>query len=258
MVIDLSPNEVATQASVRCANVTKTFGTGRTAVHALRGVNLEVRMGELMMLVGPSGSGKTTLISVLAGVLARDGGECAVLDHDYSKMSVDDKTRFRGRNIGFVFQAWNLIPTLTAVENVAVPLIILGTPRHAAIQRASEMLRRVGLDERMMQSLPLDLSGGQQQRVAIARSLVHNPRLIVCDEPTSALDSETGRKVMELMRQLAVGIDRALIVVTHDARIFDFADRIAMMDDGVITRVVDSPRPSFAEATADKELQTQS
>ena len=246
--VDLAPDEVAARASVRCENVTKTFGTGRTAVHALRGVNLEVRMGELMMLVGPSGSGKTTLISILAGVLARDGGDCSVLDHDYGKMSSDDTTRFRGRNIGFVFQAWNLIPTLTAVENVAVPLIILGTPRHTAIKQASEMLRKVGLDDRMMQSVPLDLSGGQQQRVAIARSLVHNPRLIVCDEPTSALDSETGRKVMELMRRLAVGNDRALIVVTHDARIFDFADRIARMDDGVITRMLDSPQ----------ELQTQS
>jgi putative ABC transport system ATP-binding protein len=242
MVVDLSPNQVATRASVRCTNVTKTFGTGRTAVQALRGVNLEVRTGELMMLVGPSGSGKTTLISILAGVLARDGGDCSVLDRDYSKMSVDDTTRFRGRNIGFVFQAWNLIPTLTAVENVAVPLIILGTPRYTATKRGSEMLRKVGLDDRMMQSLPFDLSGGQQQRVAIARSLVHNPRLIVCDEPTSALDSETGRKVMELMRQLAVGNERALIVVTHDARIFDFADRIAMMDDGVISHVLDSPQ----------------
>jgi putative ABC transport system ATP-binding protein len=248
MVVDLSPHEIATRASVHCTNVTKTFGTGRTAVHALRGVNLEVRMGELMMLVGPSGSGKTTLISILAGVLARDGGECTVLDHDYSKMSSDETTGFRGRNIGFVFQAWNLIPTLTAVENVAVPLIILGTRRHTAMRQASEMLHKVGLDDRMMQSVPLDLSGGQQQRVAIARSLVHNPRLIVCDEPTSALDSETGRKVMELMRQLAVGNDRALIVVTHDARIFDFADRIARMDDGFITRVLDSPQ----------EMQTQS
>jgi putative ABC transport system ATP-binding protein len=242
MAVDLAADGVAARASVRCENVTKTFGTGRTSVHALRGVNLEVRMGELMMLVGPSGSGKTTLISILAGVLARDRGDCSVLDQDYSKMSSDDTTRFRGRNIGFVFQAWNLIPTLTAVENVAVPLIILGTPRHTAIKQASEILRTVGFDDRMMQSLPLDLSGGQQQRVAIARSLVHNPRLIVCDEPTSALDSETGRKVMELMRRLAVGNDRALIVVTHDARIFDFADRIAQMDDGVITRVLDSPQ----------------
>lgn len=242
MIADLLPDKVATRACVRCINLTKSFGAGRTAVHALRGVNLEVRVGELMMLVGPSGSGKTTLISIVAGVLARDGGDCSVLDRDYSKMSSDETTRFRGRNIGFVFQAWNLIPTLTAVENVAVPLIILGTARHSAIRRASEVLRKVGLDDRMMQSLPLDLSGGQQQRVAIARSLVHDPLLIVCDEPTSALDGETGRKVMVLMRQLAVGNDRALIVVTHDARIFDFADRIAMMDDGVITRVLDSPQ----------------
>jgi putative ABC transport system ATP-binding protein len=242
MIVDLAPNQVATGVSVRCTSVTKTFGTGRTAVHALRGVNLEVRMGELMMLVGPSGSGKTTLISILAGVLARDAGGCSVLDRDYSTMSSEETTTFRGRNIGFVFQAWNLIPTLKAVENAAVPLIILGAVRHVAMKRASEMLRKVGLDERMMQSLPMDLSGGQQQRVAIARSLVHNPRLIVCDEPTSALDSETGRKVMELMRTLAVGNERALIVVTHDARIFDFADRIAMMDDGVITRVLNSPQ----------------
>ena len=242
MLVDLAPNETATRASVRCANVTKTFGTGRTAVHALRGVNLEVRMGELMMLVGPSGSGKTTLISILAGVLARDSGDCSVLDRDYSQMSMDESTSFRGRNIGFVFQAWNLIPTLSAVENVAVPLMILGISRRTAVKQAAEMLRKVGFDDRMMQSGPLDLSGGQQQRVAIARSLVHNPRLIVCDEPTSALDSETGRKVMELMRQLAIGQDRALIVVTHDARIFDFADRIAQMDDGVITRVLDSPQ----------------
>src|SRR5690242_10326870 len=126
MVVDLLPEEVGTGISVRCANVMKRFGTGRTAVHALRGANLEVRTGELMMLVGPSGSGKTTLISILAGVLARDGGECCVLDRDYSRMSSEETTRFRGRNIGFVFQAWNLIPTLTAVENAAVPLIILG------------------------------------------------------------------------------------------------------------------------------------
>lgn len=227
--------------AVRCATVTKTFGSGAAAVRALRGVDLEVRTGELMMLVGPSGSGKTTLISVIAGVLSRDGGDCSVFGRDYTRMSVDATTRFRGQNIGFVFQAWNLIPALTAVENVAVPLIINGANRRTAVQRASEVLREVGFDERMMKSFPLDLSGGQQQRIAIARSLIHNPRLIVCDEPTSALDSETGHKVMEMMRQLAVGSDRALIVVTHDARIFEFADRIALMADGVITRVLNSP-----------------
>ncbi len=232
--------EKRNQVSVRCANVSKTFGTGTTSVRALRGVNLEIRSGELMMLVGPSGCGKTTLISVIAGVLSRDGGDCSVLGQDYTRMSMDATTRFRGQNIGFVFQAWNLIPALTAVENVAVPLIINGVRRRAAIDRAAEMLRKVGFDDRMMQSFPPDLSGGQQQRIAIARSLIHDPRLIVCDEPTSALDSETGHRVMQLMRTLAVGKDRALLVVTHDARIFEFADRIAQMDDGVITRVFDS------------------
>ncbi|MGZ4985789.1 MAG: ABC transporter ATP-binding protein [Chthoniobacterales bacterium] len=242
MVVDLLPNETKTRVSVCCKNVTKTFGTGSTAVRALRGINLEVRAGELMMLVGPSGCGKTTLISVVAGVLRRDGGDCSVLDRDYTRMSSDQTTDFRGKNIGFVFQAWNLIPALTAAENVAVPLIINGMRTRAAVSRGAELLRKVGFDERMMRSFPLDLSGGQQQRIAIARSLVHNPRLIVCDEPTSALDSETGRKVMELMRELAVSENRALIVVTHDARIFDFADRIAQMEDGVITRVLDSPQ----------------
>jgi putative ABC transport system ATP-binding protein len=248
MVVDLSPNKVATRVSVRCINMTKTYGSGSIAVRALRGVNLEVRAGELMMLVGPSGCGKTTLISVIAGVLSRDGGECSVLNHDYTQMSSDATTQFRGQNIGFVFQAWNLIPALTAAENVAVPLIINGIRSRTAVERGAEMLRKVGFDDRMMQSFPQDLSGGQQQRIAIARSLVHNPRLIVCDEPTSALDSETGRKVMELMRQLAVGDDRALIVVTHDARIFDLADRIAQMEDGVIKRVLDSPQEMQTQA----------
>jgi len=220
--------------------LTKTYGSGSAAVEALRGVDLEVEPGELLMLVGPSGCGKTTLISVLAGVLHRDGGDCAVLEHDYKEMRPNETTRFRGRNIGFVFQALNLIPSLTAAENVATPLIINGAQRRPAVAAADEILNRVGLDRRMAQSLPADLSGGQQQRVAIARALIHEPRLIVCDEPTSALDSETGRRIMELMRQLAVQTDRAVIVVTHDARIFDFADRIAYMNDGRITSVVDA------------------
>lgn len=226
--------------AVICRGLTKTYGKGTAAVQALRGVDLEVNPGELLMLVGPSGCGKTTLISVLAGVLGRDGGDCTVLDHDYNQMQPNETTRFRGKNIGFVFQAFNLIPTLTASENVAMPLMINGVRRRPAVTTADRILNRVGLDERMARSLPTDLSGGQQQRVAIARSLIHEPRLIVCDEPTSALDSETGRRVMELMRELAVQTDRALIVVTHDARIFDFADRIAYMNDGRITSVADA------------------
>lgn len=237
MITMAAPAEIKNelQIAVRCHGVTKTYGHDNAAVQALRGVDLEVRSGELLMLVGPSGCGKTTLISVLAGVLHRDGGDCLVLDRDYNEMKEEETTRFRGQNIGFVFQAFNLIPALNAAENVATPLIINGMKPRAAIERASEVLRKVDFDDRMIHSMPMDLSGGQQQRVAIARALVHNPRLIVCDEPTSALDSETGRKVMELMRQLAVGRERALIVVTHDARIFEFADRIAQMEDGKIT-----------------------
>ena len=229
--------------AVRCRGIIKTYGQGTAAVQALRGVDLEVRTGELLMLVGPSGCCKTTLISVIAGVLGRDGGDCFVLDHDYKQMAEVETTRFRGRNIGFVFQAFNLIPTLTAAENVAAPLMINGTKRRIAVHQSNEVLDQVGFDPRMRSSFPQDLSGGQQQRVAIARALVHNPKLIVCDEPTSALDGETGHKVMQLMRRLGRGKDRALVVVTHDARIFEFADRIARMEDGRITQI-ESVNPS--------------
>jgi putative ABC transport system ATP-binding protein len=227
--------------AVRVDGVVKTYGSGDSVVHALRGVDLDVRAGEMMMLVGPSGCGKTTLISVIAGILDQDQGECRVFGQDYHRMSGRDKTRYRGQTIGFVFQAFNLLPTLTAAENAAVPLLINGVPRKEAVERARAMLAKVGLGDRG-NSLPAQLSGGQQQRVAIARAMVHGPRLIVCDEPTSALDEHTGRRVMELMREVALDNGRALIVVTHDARIFGFADRIAKMNDGRIEKVVSSAR----------------
>lgn len=207
----------------------------------MRGVDLEIRTGELLMLEGPSGCGKTTLISVLAGLLHRDGGDCSVLEHDYEKMTITEATHFRGKNIGFVFQAFNLIPALTAAENASTPLVIAGENRHKAVERANAVLKEMGFDDRMMRSFPKDLSGGQQQRVAIARAMVHNPRLIVCDEPTSALDRESGHVVMELMRRFALGQDRSLVVVTHDDRIFGFADRIAHMEDGRIVMIDNEP-----------------
>ncbi len=240
MESDSTMTEIANKIAVQCRNVTKTYVTGTTKVHALRGIDLDVPTGELMMLVGPSGCGKTTLISVIAGILDQDGGECTVFDHDFKQMKQGDKTRYRGETIGFVFQAFNLLPTLNAAENVSVPLLINGVPRKQAVERAKEMLARVGLGDRS-RSMPNQLSGGQQQRVAIARALVHGPKLIVCDEPTSALDHETGHKVMELLREVALGDDRALVIVTHDARIFEFADRIAKMDDGHVERIVNSP-----------------
>ena len=224
------------QLAVSCRGVTKSYITGPTKVLALRGVNLEVRMGELLMLVGPSGCGKTTLISVIAGILDHDRGDCIVFQQDLRALGQSRKTRFRGQNVGFVFQAFNLLPTLTTVENVAVPLLLLGARRAKAIARALEMLSKVGLEDKI-RSLPSQLSGGQQQRVAIARALVHEPRLIVCDEPTSALDHETGGRVMEVLRNTALSSDRALIIVTHDNRIFNFADRVARMDDGKVVLV---------------------
>jgi putative ABC transport system ATP-binding protein len=227
---------VATELAVELAGVTKTYGSGDAKVTALRGVDLEVRAGELMMLVGPSGGGKTTLISVVAGILDQDAGRCHVFGQDLQAMGDRQRVLFRGRNVGFVFQSFNLIPTLTAAENVAVPLLILGEPRRAAVRKATEALDRMGLGDRG-HSLPSQLSGGQQQRVAIARSLVHKPRLIVCDEPTSALDNQTGHKILELLRKVALADGRSMIIVTHDARIFSFADRIAKMDDGRITEV---------------------
>jgi putative ABC transport system ATP-binding protein len=240
-MIETLPKKVEnSKIAVHCEGVSKTFGTGNAAVHALRGVDLDVRTGELLMLVGPSGCGKTTLISVIAGVLRRDGGDCTIFGQDYKLMTEDGITSFRGLNIGFVFQAFNLIPSLTTAENVATPLIINGMKPKPAVSKARDMLIQVGFDERMMRSFPSDLSGGQQQRVAIARALVHGPRFIVCDEPTSALDGETGLKVMELLRRLGCVEDRALVVVTHDSRIYKFADRIAAMEDGRIMEVVDS------------------
>ena len=224
--------------AVHCQGVFKAYDTGGQQVIALRGVDLDIHTGRLMMLVGPSGCGKTTLISVIAGILNQDRGICEVFGQDLLHLRQKDLLQFRARNIGFVFQAYNLLPTLTAVENASIPLIINGLGRAEANRRAAEMLARVGLGDRLG-SLPAQLSGGQQQRVAIARALVHDPRLIVCDEPTSALDHETGHRVMELLKTIALDDRKALVIVTHDARIFEFADGIAHMDDGHITKLED-------------------
>ena len=226
-----------TELAVSCRGVTKIYGEGPDAVHALRGVDLDVHAGELLMLVGPSGCGKTTLISVIAGILDQTEGDVRVFGNDLRHMKQGARTKYRGRSIGFVFQAYNLLPALTAAENVAVPLFIHGIPRRTAIERANEVLASVGMGDRT-RSLPVQLSGGQQQRVAIARALVHEPKLIVCDEPTSALDQETGHKVMEILRDVALAADRALVIVTHDSRTFEFADRIARMNDGLVREVV--------------------
>ena len=222
---------------VVCRGLTKSYGSGENRTQALRGIDLTVEPGELLMLVGPSGCGKTTLISVIAGILDQDGGTCVLFGKDLARMPPRERVRFRGQNIGFVFQAFNLVPTLTVAENVSIPLLINGAPRGEALTRALWQLEQVDLRGRG-NDLPGQFSGGQQQRVAIARALVHDPRLVVCDEPTSALDHKTGIRVIEMLKNLAVADNRALVVVTHDQRIFPYADRIAQMDDGVILETV--------------------
>jgi putative ABC transport system ATP-binding protein len=228
--------------AVTCRGLTKAFGDGDARVMALRGVDMDVYAGQMTLLVGESGCGKTTLISVIAGLLDPTEGEVSVLGQDLRKMRGSRLVNFRGKNIGFVFQQYNLLPALNAAENAAVPLLIAGVRRQEAVARATKILDAVGLGSRAW-SLPSQLSGGQQQRVAIARALVHEPKLLVCDEPTAALDAQSGKTVMELLRKVAVQPGRAVIVVTHDSRVFGFGDRIAHMTDG---RVVNVETPAWA------------
>ncbi|HUO07302.1 MAG TPA: ABC transporter ATP-binding protein [Phycisphaerae bacterium] len=224
------------QLAVRCADVDKFYGKGGARTQALHGCSLEACMGEILMLVGPSGCGKTTLLSVIVGILDTDAGDIEVFGEHVHAMNAAQKARFRRKNVGFAFQQFNLLPTLSAVENAALPLLIAGEPRRKAMQRAGDMLSTMGMPEKL-DKLPRELSGGQQQRVAFSRALVHEPRLVVCDEPTSALDGKTGEAVMQQLRKVALRADRAVIVVTHDPRIYHHADRIAQMEDGHIVQV---------------------
>jgi putative ABC transport system ATP-binding protein len=226
----------SSELAVQCRRIVKEFGVGETKTVALRGVDLDVSPGQMTLLVGQSGCGKTTLISIIAGLLNATSGSLSVLGEDLINMSGSNLVRFRQKNIGFVFQQYNLLPTLNAFENAAVPLIIAGQSRRQAFEAAKRILTLVGLGNRM-HLLPNQLSGGQQQRVAIARALVHEPRLLVCDEPTAALDAQSGQTVMELLRKVALQPDRAVIVVTHDNRVFNFGDTIIHMDDGVVSKV---------------------
>jgi putative ABC transport system ATP-binding protein len=230
------PESTATDLAVRGRGLAKAFGSGETRVHALRGVDLEVMPGSITLLVGPSGCGKTTLISLVAGLLDPTEGEIDVLGHDLTRMSPNELVDFRATNLGFVFQQYNLLPSLTAAENACLPLLVAGVPRRAALAKAGAVLKRVGLEERA-DAFPSQLSGGQQQRVAIARALVHEPRLLVCDEPTAALDAQAGQTVMELFQEVAVQPDRAVIIVTHDNRVLHYGRQIIHMSDGRIERI---------------------
>jgi len=219
--------------AIEASNIVMEFPGGEGPVRVLHGVDLTLDAGALAMLVGPSGCGKTTLLSILSGTLSATAGRVDVLGTNITSLGDADLVRFRRRNIGFIFQQYNLLPSLTCADNAAVALIADGVPSAQARARAADTLAILGMAPHI-EKLPRQLSGGQQQRVAIARALVHNPRLIVCDEPTAALDAGTGHTVMELLRTAAADAQRCVLVVTHDNRIFDFADRIVEMEDGRI------------------------
>jgi putative ABC transport system ATP-binding protein len=242
-----------TEPAITVRAVTKDFGKGDTRVRALHGIDIDVMPGELTYLVGESGSGKTTLISIIAGILYPTEGTVGVFGTDIYELGGNALVKFRLANIGFIFQQYNLIPTLTSAENAAVPLVAAGISRAEAVRRGAETLESLNIGQ-LAERLPRQLSGGQQQRVAIARALVHSPRLIVCDEPTAALDAGSGRRVMDLLRAVAIQPDRAVIIVTHDNRVFDLADRIIEIEDG---RIVGDRRPDKAAVATEtpKELQ---
>ncbi len=222
--------------AIALRGVNKSFGRGEATIHALRDVNLDIHFGELFMIMGPSGSGKTTLLSIIGGVLAPTRGTVTVLGTDITALSNADKTALRAKKIGFMFQEYNLLPHMTAAENVAIPLLINEGPWDDSLRRASQYLGEVGLEARASNAIGL-LSTGEKQRVAFTRAIVHEPQILICDEPTAALDTETGQKVMDLMRKRALSPDRCLIVVTHDNRIIPYADRIAHLVDGRVTEI---------------------
>ncbi len=222
--------------AVRCRGVHKSFGAGAMTLRVLRGVDFEARYGQMTFLPGPSGSGKTTLLSIIAGLLHHDAGSVEVLGRDLTKLRNGQGALFQLYNVGFVFRQFNLGPILTAAENAAVPLLAAGVPRRQVLERARALLADLRMGHRA-DVLSNKLSGGEQQRVAFARALVQDPKLVICDGTTSALDGPAGRHVMELLRKIAVQPDRAVLIVTHDARIPDFADCVAEISDGVIHKV---------------------
>lgn len=230
---------VAAAPDVQALGLRKSFGAGSARVEVLHGVDLALRAGEMTLLVGPSGSGKTTLLCLLAGLLDADAGSVLLFGEDLAGLPPEARTEMRARLMGFVFQQFNLLPTLTAIENTSVPLLIRGTPAREALRRSAEWLERVGLGHRL-HAFPRDLSGGEQQRVAIARSLIAEPRFLLCDEPTASLDGETGAQVMGILRETSLRPDRCVVVVTHDSRIFGFGDRMVRMLDG---RIVSEGKP---------------
>ncbi len=228
-----------TGLAISAQHLTKTFGEGEARTVAVDDVSLDIPLGQMLYIVGPSGSGKTTLLSMISGILRPDGGRVLVKGVDVWAMSASDDAKFRLHNIGFVFQDFHLFPRLTTAENVAIPLVLRGVAWGAALKVAATYLDIVGLKNRT-EIQPVKLSGGEQQRVAIARAIVTQPDILILDEPTASLDGDTGRNIVSFVRTDLLSPTRAIVIVTHDARIYEFASSILHMEDGKLTRREDN------------------
>lgn len=234
---------------VKAQSVSKIYSSGAIKVEALRGINLEVKTSEMIAIMGPSGCGKTTLLNCLSGLDDLTGGKVMIDGVDVHKMSDNKKSEFRAKKMGFIFQSYNLLPVLSALENVELPLVISHVDEKLARRKAIEALSLVGLEE-WKNHRPSELSGGQQQRVAIARSLANSPSIIWADEPTGNLDSENSLEIISLLRKLNREVGLTLIVVTHDQAIASQTDRIVVMRNGQIVRTMDtSSTPSLSSPT---------
>jgi len=226
-----------TTVAVKADELIKWFGEGEAKTIAVRGVSFEARFGEMFYIEGPSGSGKTTLLSLISGILKPNSGTVLVEDKDIWNMPSDEIADFRLNKVGFVFQDYHLFPRLTTVENVAIPLILKRRDWNESINKAMEYLEIVGIKDRAFLQ-PVKLSGGEQQRVAIARAIASSPDILVFDEPTASLDGDTGRKIVDFVKKNVLNEKRCIIIVTHDSRIFEYADRIMKMEDGRITGII--------------------
>lgn len=224
------------QVAVRINKICKSFESGDQITQVLHNINLEIFKQQLTMLVGPSGCGKTTLLSIITGILSPTSGKVFLSgdEQDLFSKNEQEKVLIRRNKIGFIFQQFNLLPSLTAAENACIPLVAAGQDLEKAAKAAALILEKIGMKDHINKH-PNQLSGGQQQRVAIARALVHNPEIIVCDEPTASLDQHTGKSVMEILKKISHDKNRSVLVVTHDDRIFSYADRMIQMNDGKIT-----------------------
>lgn len=227
--------------AIHATDLVKWFGEGAARTIAVDHAALDAYFGEMLFIVGPSGSGKTTFLSIISGILRPDEGSVSIKGTDIWKLEKDELAEFRLTTIGFVFQDYHLFPRLTTAENVAIPLILQKIEWARALDQAEQYLEIVGLRERAALA-PIKLSGGEQQRVAIARAIVSRPQILVLDEPTASLDGDTGRRILSFVRDHVLNEQRCILIVTHDARIFEFADRIFRMEDGRITGTVDRHR----------------